>query len=112
MKTTEKKIECPVWKRSILEVLDCPTLAQELEKSLIQNKELFLHHTIDSINCTELIELIPMLPETSMDKNFEFYFHLRDAKDIDFKISKKRIHKKLTLEDDIYKGVKLTLVYS
>lgn len=45
-----------------------------------------------------------------MDENFELYFHLEEPENIDFKIGKK--HTKHTLEDDIYKGVKLTLVYS
>ena len=46
-----------------------------------------------------------------LNKKFDLFFHLGDAKNIDFKIDRKRKHKKITIEEDMHKGVKLTLVY-
>lgn len=111
MKTTENKYGNPIGKRWVLEVLNCPSLVNDIEKHLIINKEPFLYYqTEESINCEDFNGFVLMLPETSMDENFELYFHLDEPENIDFKIGKK--HTKHTLEDDIYKGVKLTLVYS
>ena len=93
-----------------MEVLNCPSLVNDIEKHLIINKEPFLYYQTDkSINCEDFNGLVVMLPETSMDENFELYFHLDEPENIDFKIKKK--HKKQTLEDDINKRVKLTLMY-
>lgn len=112
MKTEKTKHENATEDRSVLGVIKCPFLQNDIEKHLIINKEPFLYHTNETIKCQEFLLLMDMLPETPIGKTFEYYFHLGDPKKIDFKIDRRRIHEKLTLEDDIYKGVKLTLVYS
>lgn len=110
MKTIEPAYK-PIKERSLLEAVQCDSLIQEIEERLIINKEPFLYKTEESINSYEFSHFLIIWPDIPCGKKFDLYFHLGDAKDIDFKIDRKRKHKKLTLEDDMYKGVKLTLVY-
>lgn len=93
--------------RSLLEVLRYDLLIQGIEEHIIRNKEPFLYKTEEEVDCGEILFLEPV----PLGKKFDLYFHLGDAKNIDFKIDRKRKHKKITIEEDMHKGVKLTLVY-
>ena len=93
--------------RSLLEVLRYDSLIQEIEEHIITKKELFLYKTEEDVDCGEILFLEPV----PLNKKFDLFFHLGDAKNIDFKIDRKRKHKKITIEEDMHKGVKLTLVY-
>ena len=109
MKTPSQDYK-PLKDRSFLEILQCDSLIQEIEDRIIINKEPYLHKTEDNVNCNELLYSFTLEPCIPSFKKFDLYFHLGDAKNIDFKISRKRVHKKLTLEDRMHKGVRLTLV--
>ena len=50
MKTTENKYGNPIGKRWVLEVLNCPSLVNDIEKHLIINKEPFLYYQNRGIN--------------------------------------------------------------
>ena len=96
---------------SLLETCQCDSLIQEIEDHLIINGEPFLHKTMENVNCGELLHFFSLDVNSSADDKTEIYFHLGDARNIDFKIGRKRKHKKQTLDEYIYKDVKLTLVY-
>lgn len=95
----------------LLDTCKCFSLIQEIEQHVIINKEPFFHLHEDEITCGELSYFLEISPDIPMNKKLDLYFHLGDAKSIDFKIDRKRKHKKLTLDDKIHKDVVLTLVY-
>ena len=97
--------------RSLLYTCECNSLIQKIEEHVIVNKEPFLHIARQNLNCNDLLHYLSMDGSVSATKSPEFYFHLGDAKNIDFKIDRKRKHKKLTVDEYLYKDVVLTLVY-
>ena len=110
MKSQERDLKALGW-NSLLEDCKCDSLIQEIEEHLIINNEPFLHKTMENVNCNHLLHFFSMDHNSSANDKTEIYLHLGDAKNIDFKIGRKRKHKKQTLDEYIYKDVMLTLVY-
>jgi hypothetical protein len=109
MKAAEKDLTWLKDYLGLLDTCDCRALIQEIETHVIINKEPFLRLKRKDIDCFELEHFLRLDINVPTNKKFDLYFHLGDAHTIDFKIERKHI--KQTLEDKIYKDIRLTLVY-
>ena len=95
-------------KQSLLETLEYQSLIDELEQSLIINKEPYLLKTYKELK--EYPELLFYLGLTGMLKNekrMQFYFHLEGVE-----VDENSKHATKTAEDNMHKNIVLTLVYN
>lgn len=94
-------------RKSLLETIKCDMLIQEIEKHVIKEGNAYLHKTVETVNCFDLLDYLSMDGSVLKNKKPDFYFHL-DELDVDIKPN----HIRLTVDEYLYKDIKLTLIYS
>lgn len=92
--------------RSLLETVKCVELINEIENHVIKGGNEYLHKTVKTVNCNHLLDYLAMDGSVLAGKHPDFYFHLNDL-DIDIQPN----HTRLTVDEFLYKDIKLTLVY-
>ena len=93
--------------QSLLETLEYQSLIDELEQSLIINKEPYLIKTYKELKkYPQLLFYLGLTGMLKNEKQSHYYFHIEGVD-----VAPNSKHPKKTAEDNMHKNIQLTLIY-